>query len=137
MQVRTCYVYGADGGRVKKIEGLTDTSECANLQGAGNVTVYFGGVEIRDFGEGNSETILLYPQGNVRQVYTYDSVTGTVVEEVAYLNSDQLNSVRTVTSSTGGLGKRSTYRPFGEIDDWNVNPAVAVETKGFIPLSGF
>ncbi|NOX73208.1 MAG: hypothetical protein GXP03_06170 [Alphaproteobacteria bacterium] len=42
----TTYVYGADGGRVKKIEG-SDT------------TVYFGGVEIRDFG--GSETILTYP----------------------------------------------------------------------------
>ena len=53
-------------------------------------------------------------------------------EGLAYLHRDQLNSVRTVTTAAGALGKRSTYRPFGEITDFNVAPAVAVETKGFI-----
>ena len=40
--------------------------------------------------------------------------------------------MRTVTTDTGALGKRSTYRPFGGITDFNVAPAVAAETKGFI-----
>ncbi|NOX73210.1 MAG: RHS repeat-associated core domain-containing protein [Alphaproteobacteria bacterium] len=106
----TAYVYGADGGRVKKVEGTDETA-------------YFGGVEIRKFGQGASEEILTYPHPSAR----YKNGVAT-----AYLHSDQLNSVRTVTDSVGALAKRSTYRPFGEIDDWNVDPAVAFETKGFI-----
>ena len=43
-----------------------------------------------------------------------------------------LSPLRTVTTAAGGLGKRSTYRPFGGITDFNVAPAVAAETKGFI-----
>ena len=40
--------------------------------------------------------------------------------------------MRTVTTAAGALGKRSTYRPFGEITDFSVDIAVAVETKGFV-----
>ena len=114
----TEYVYGADGARVMKTEKVGTGSE--------TVTAYFGGVEIRDFG--GTETILTYPHPSVR----YKNGVAT-----AYLHSDQLNSVRTVTDSVGALAKRSTYRPFGEISDWDVDSAVTEETKGFIPLSGF
>ncbi len=58
-------------------------------------------------------------------------------ERLSYLHRDQLGPLRTVTDAAGALGKRSTYRPFGGITDFNVAPAVAAETKGFVPLSGF
>ena len=45
---------------------------------------------------------------------------------------DQLNSVRTVKGGSQTLGKVSVYRPFGEVSDFWVDPAVTSETKGFI-----
>jgi hypothetical protein len=91
---KTCYVYGADGARVKKIEGLTDADNCANLQGAGNVTAYFGPVEIRNFG--SSEIILTYPHPSVRLKYE-----GAAAAKVTYLHRDQMNSVRSTSDGNG------------------------------------
>lgn len=51
----TSYVYGADGARLKKVEGA-------------NITVTFGPVEIRKFGQGAAEEIVTYPHPNVRLV---------------------------------------------------------------------
>lgn len=58
-------------------------------------------------------------------------------EGVSYLHRDQLNSVRAITDAAGDRAKRTAYMPFGEGLDYDVDPAVAFETKGFIPLSGF
>ena len=54
----TAYVYGADGARLKKIE--TD-----DATGQSTVTLTMGPVEIRNYGQGNAEEILLYPQPNI------------------------------------------------------------------------
>lgn len=59
----TEYVYGADGSRLKKVEKAGTGSE--------TTTLYFGGVEIRDPGVG--ETILLYPNDAVR--FKYEGVS--------------------------------------------------------------
>ncbi len=53
----------------------------------------------------------------------------------SHLNA--LNSVRVITGTAGLRAKRTIYLPFGETMDYNVDPVVAAETKGFVPLSGF
>ena len=58
----TTYVYGADGTRLKRIAP------------AGDTTVTFGAVEIRDFGA-PSEEILLYPHPDVRLTLDGNSTT--------------------------------------------------------------
>ena len=50
----TSYVYGADGARLKKVESDPVT-------GQASVTLYLGAVEIRKYGQGAAEEILLYP----------------------------------------------------------------------------
>ena|GEM_PF-3440191 len=69
-------------------------------------------MEIRRFGQSAAEEILTYPLASVR-------LKNGAAD--AYLHADQLGSVRTVTDAAGGLAKRSTYRPFGENRDWNVD----------------
>ncbi|NOX40007.1 MAG: hypothetical protein GXP05_05695 [Alphaproteobacteria bacterium] len=131
-QVCTCYVYGADGARLKKIEGLTDADSCAALPPSAKVTAYFGGVEIRNFG--GSEVILTYPHPSVRLKYE-----GAAAAKVTYLHRDQLNSVRTTSDGNGAdMGEwlvQSSYRPFGELTEaFNLValPPDPEETKGFI-----
>jgi RHS repeat-associated protein len=126
----TEYVYGADGTRLKKIEGP--------LLGSKTTTLYLGGVEIRDFGGGTAEEVLLYPHADVRLSYTVDSVLqadGTEVfvpkNEVAYLHRDQLQSVRAITDEDAVTELEAAYRPFGEqVELAGSNPSK--ETKSFI-----
>ncbi|HBQ36685.1 MAG TPA: hypothetical protein DD729_07600, partial [Rhodobacteraceae bacterium] len=67
--VVTSYVYGADGTRLMKTEGS-------------DVTVTFGSVEIRHYGQGSAEEILTYPVAGIRLVNGVSSS----------LHSDQLGS---------------------------------------------
>ena len=53
-------------------------------------------------------------------------------EGTTYLHRDQLNSVRTISDTAGLRAKRTIYLPFGETIDYNVDPTLAEETKGFI-----
>lgn len=46
---KTCYVYGADGKRLKKIDNFATTQDCATIPASAPVRVYFGVVEIRDW----------------------------------------------------------------------------------------
>jgi hypothetical protein len=45
---KTCYVYGADGKRLKKVESLAPAANCTTLPPAAAVTTYFGAVEVRN-----------------------------------------------------------------------------------------
>lgn len=63
---KTCYVYGADGTRRKKIENLSPLQSCDAPTASQPVTLYLGGVEIRNWGQGNAEEILLYPVPSIR-----------------------------------------------------------------------
>jgi len=42
-----------------------------------------------------------------------------------------------VSLNDGASDKETTYRPFGETVDTITDPTALLETKGFIPLSGF
>lgn len=101
----TTYVYGADGARLKKVE--TDPAT-----GQSEVTLYLGPVEIRRYGQGAAEEILLYPRPNIRITRTRSG--GVVTTKVFALHADGLGSVRAVTDETGAAVERTTYRPFGE-----------------------
>jgi len=117
----TTYVYGADGARLKKVESdpLTGTS----------VTLYLGAAEIRKYGQGTAEEILLYPQPNIRITRTKSG--STVTTKVSALHADGLGSVRAVTDGAGAVVERTTYRPFGE-EVRLAQPLTLAETKGFI-----
>ncbi len=111
----TCYTYGADGSRLRKIENVPVAAvPCSNATGVApqGTTVYFGAVEISNFGQGAAEVYLAYPHPNVRQTTTK---SGAVVSTaVSYLHRDQLGSVRLVSDTTGQRVEADVYRPFGE-----------------------
>ena len=83
---KTCYVYGADGSRLKKLEGYTGAN-CATPGAGASVTVYLGPIEIRKFGQGAVEEMTEYPTQDIRLVRKI--VSGAVTTE------------KTVRSATG------------------------------------
>ena len=128
---KTCYVYGADGTRRKKIENFLPAQSCDAPTAAQPVTLYLGQAEIRNWGQGNAEEILLYPTPTIRIAITKDA-GGVVVTKVSTLHRDALGSVRAVTNAAGLKAERSLFRPFGEEASTRFDLATAVETKGFI-----
>jgi RHS repeat-associated protein len=90
-----------------------------------------GPVEIRNYGQGNAEEILLYPHPAIRISKTKDA-GAAVVTKVSTLHRDALGSVRAVTSAAGLAAERATYRPYGEQTEAVFSIANAPETKGFI-----
>ncbi|MEO1239867.1 MAG: RHS repeat-associated core domain-containing protein, partial [Pseudomonadota bacterium] len=110
----TEYVYGADGSRLKKIDEVGTSNETE--------TVYFGPVEIRNFGQGSAEEILTYPHANLRLS------NGTA----EYLHRDQLASVKMVTNAAGLRAERAHYTAFGDETEVTHDATVETETKGYI-----
>ncbi len=118
----TTYVYAADGTRLKKIEQQGTANEM--------VTVYLGGLEIRDWGAGAGEEFLLYPLSDIRIRTT--NVDGVITEQVSTLIKDQLGSIRAIYDAAGVLETNPTYQPFGKVE---MNPKagqITPETKGFL-----
>ncbi|GHC65440.1 hypothetical protein GCM10007315_32560 [Gemmobacter tilapiae] len=116
---KTCYIYGADGGRLKKIEAETTTLDCANpVATGGEITLYVGSLEIRGYGTA-AEVRLAYPLGNIRLT---NGVPG-------WLHTDALGSVRAVSDATGVV-ESSIYKPYGEQSEWG--DAGPDESKGWI-----
>jgi RHS repeat-associated protein len=95
------------------------------------VTLYLGMVEVRSYGQGNAEEILLYPRPSIRISKTKDT-GGVVVTRVSTLHRDALGSVRAVTTETGLKAERAVYRPFGEEGVATFSLTTAAESKGFI-----
>jgi RHS repeat-associated protein len=110
------YVYGADGTRLKKIDGT-------------GTTLYVGGVEIRN--PGVSETVLAYPHPHIRLKYSPDGAGGQNTD-VSYMFRDQLNSVTMIADENQAIEERSTYKPFGEENEQVLAASQAVETIGWI-----
>ena len=78
------------GARLKKIEGLPATTACtvATLPASARVTVYFGPVELRNFGR-TDEGLILHPHGRFR--LATNSNTAPVAN---YFFADAFGSVR-------------------------------------------
>jgi len=110
----TKYVYGADGSRLKLIDNAGTATE--------TITVTFGMVEIRNYGQGSKEVIITHPHPDVRFVN----------DKPSYLHRDQLQSVRMVTNQAGARAKRTIYKPFGEAEDWTYDLATQDESIGWI-----
>lgn len=110
----TRYVYGADGSRLKLIENAGTSTE--------TITVTFGMVEIRNYGQGRKEVIITQPHPDVRFVN----------DKPSYMHRDQLQSVRMVTNQAGARAKRTIYKPFGEAQEWNHDLATPDEATGWI-----
>lgn len=74
---KTCYVYGADGARLKKTEGLAPAANCnAAPTALTPVTVYFAAVEIRNYGLGAAaEQGITYPAPAIRLAMTSGGTT--------------------------------------------------------------
>jgi RHS repeat-associated protein len=117
---KTCYVYGVDGKRLKKVEGLSPATLCTALPPAANGTTYFGPVEVRNWL--GAEQVLTYPQPSVK-------LTNGVA---TWLHFDHLGSVRAITDATGAKVESAIYRPFGEQSEWLQPGTPAPETKGWI-----
>jgi hypothetical protein len=63
----TCYVYGADGARLKKIENMAPAANCNAAPAAATpVTVYFANVEIRNYGQGAGHSASFRPAWDSR-----------------------------------------------------------------------
>jgi hypothetical protein len=63
---RTCYVYGAGGTRLRKVENLAANADCNALPPTAVSTVYFGGVEVRNWQVPGQEQVLSYPHPSVK-----------------------------------------------------------------------
>jgi hypothetical protein len=90
---KTCYVYGADGKRLRKIDNLAIPQDCATIPASTPATVYFGVVEIRDW-KLAGEQVITYPHPNVKLV------NGKTAAEATFLHRDHLGSVRAITTPT-------------------------------------
>ena len=128
---KTCYVYGADGTRLKKVEGYAPAQSCAAPTASHVATLYLGPVEIRKYGQGNAEELLLYPHPAIRISKTKDA-GGAMVTKVSTLHRDALGSVRAVTTAAGARAEKALYRPYGEEVAQSFDLVTAPETKGFI-----
>jgi RHS repeat-associated protein len=99
------YLYGPDGGRLKKVVGS-------------NTTLYLGDNIERD------------PLGAFTNYISSDvKRAGGVLH---FLHRDHLASVRAITDDTGSLYRASVYAPFGEQVETVLNPLTPTEPKGFI-----
>jgi hypothetical protein len=110
--VLTCYVYGADGGRLKKIVTSGTTCPAQTATGAG-VTLYAGIAEYRNWKAGATEQIFLTPMPSIRLAFT---TPGSTAYDWTAIHRDPQGSVRGVTSSAGAKTERTIYRPFGNAD---------------------
>ncbi|WP_225026895.1 RHS repeat-associated core domain-containing protein [Xinfangfangia pollutisoli] len=122
---KTCYVYGADGKRLKKIDNLATTQDCATIPASAPATVYFGVVEIRDW-KLATEHVITYPHPNVKLV------NGRTPAEATYLHRDHLGSVRAITTPAAEVIEKAVYMPFGAQSEWLSPGQTAPETKGWI-----
>jgi RHS repeat-associated protein len=123
---RTCYVYGIDGKRLKKVEGLPPTKDCTALPANANTTVYFGAVEVRNWLVAGSEQVLTYPHPSVKLL------NGVTPAAATYMHRDGLGSVRAITSAAGVKIESAVYKPLGEQSEWVLPGNAAPETKGWI-----
>ncbi|WP_165352873.1 RHS repeat-associated core domain-containing protein [Loktanella sp. IMCC34160] len=111
--IRTEYVYGADGSRLKLIDAVGTGNEAT--------TLYLGVLEVRGFGSG-ADTIVAYPHSDLR----------IVGNDTSYLHRDQLASVQVISNGAGQRATRRQYRPFGEISWEVIEQVTADEAHGFI-----
>ncbi len=119
---KTCYVYGAGGARLMKIEDIPAAIACPSPAFVPpGATVYFGPMELRGF-DTLTEEVVAYPHPSVRIVDGVES----------YLHRDALASVRAVTGADGAADETAVYRPFGEQQEWVLDVAAAGESKGFV-----
>ena len=123
---KTCYVYGVDGKRLKKVEGLSPATLCTALPANADTTVYFGPVEVRKWKVSWQEQVLTYPHPAVKLLNGYTTAAAT------YLHRDGLLSVRAITSAAGVKLEAALYKPFGEQSEWLLPGTPAPETKGWI-----
>ncbi len=96
MASRSLPTTGTDGTRRKKTRNVSPTHSCDAPTASQPVTLYLGNIEIRKWGQGNAEEILLYPVPSIRIALTKDA-GGAVVTKVSTLHRDALCSVRAVT----------------------------------------
>jgi hypothetical protein len=102
---KTCYVYGADGKRLKKVDNLAIPQDCATIPASAPTTVYFGVVEIRNW-KLAGEQVITYPHPNVKLV------NGKTPAEATYLHRDHLGSVRAITTPAGVKIESAVCKPF-------------------------
>ena len=123
----TCYVYGAGGARLKKIENLAAGTDCKAISPTAPVTLYFGAVEVRNFRLAGLEQILTYPHPNVKLL------NGVLPANASYLHRDAQGSVRQITSAAGVSDQRRFYLPYGAVSLSTVAVTnAAPDTKGWI-----
>ncbi len=106
--VKTCYIYGADGARLKKISDLAANQNCATIPATVPQTVYFGPMEIENFKLAGAEKVIAFPHPNVKLV------NGAASANASYLHRDHLGSVRAITGPTGARVEATVYKPYGE-----------------------
>jgi RHS repeat-associated protein len=123
---RTCYFYGVDGQRLKKVEGLPHTQDFTALPANVNATVYFGTVELRNWKVAGQEQVLTYPHLAVKLL------NGATPAVATYFYRDGLSSVRAITNAAGAKIEAALYKPFGEQSEWVLPGNAALETKGWI-----
>lgn len=125
---KTCYVYGPDGSRLLRTEGLSPAANCDAIPNGAETTATFAEVEVQNFGQGQDEVIIARPHPNVRIVHSREN--GSYRKSVEFLFHDHLGSVVGVANSTQ-VTQTSTYDPFGIPTD-TARAGMEEESHGYI-----
>ena len=88
------------------------------------MTVYFGPVELRNFGR-TDEGLILHPHGRFR--LATNSNTAPVAN---YFFTDALGSVRAALDAGGARVENHSFNPWGEKTPWLSATQTLPETKG-------
>ncbi|GHC56738.1 RHS repeat-associated core domain-containing protein [Neogemmobacter tilapiae] len=120
----TCYVYGASGVRLKKIE-LKAFGTCTAPGPQTEVTAYVGPLELRNFGT-VAEEWLAYPHPLVRLVRKNGAWA------TSFLHTDYLGSVRAISDASGTVSEGASYQPYGEQSQIVVPGTDPDDSKGWI-----
>lgn len=118
---RTCYVYGADSARLRKVENHGPTQHCTTIPATAPASVFrpAGGAKLEIVRAGQ---VITYPHPNVK-------ITNGVK---TYLHRDALGYVRAITDAPGIKIESAIYKPFGEQTEWLFPTQPAPEAKGWI-----
>ena len=92
------------------------------------VTVYFGPVELRNFGRAD-EALILHPHGRFRLEFDPGRHTAPVAN---YFFTDALGSVRVALDAAGVRVENHSFNPWGEKTPWLSATQTLPETKGWI-----
>ncbi|WP_020180702.1 RHS repeat-associated core domain-containing protein [Methylopila sp. M107] len=126
------FVYGPEGGRVKKLAPTPASQNCPATARIETLTI--GDVQrvIKPVCAGGVKTGETAEWTNNVHADAKTVKSGTDAAKPMFLHRDHLSTVRLVTRDAGAVEERSSFKPYGDRARTPGTGATTVETKGFI-----